>query len=81
MFSYIDNFRLPLARSDGILSGSALDSGCLVGWHNGPVATHAARGWAYLRVAIYRYPFVALDPAVSEDEGVATIATGDAPSR
>ena len=61
MFSYIDNFRLPLARSDGILSGSALDSGCLVGWHNGPVAKHAARGWAYLRVAIYRYPFVALD--------------------
>ena len=31
MFSYIDNFRLPLARSDGILSGSTPDSCCLVG--------------------------------------------------
>ena len=37
MFSYIDNFRLPLARSDGILPGSTLDSGCLVGWHKGPL--------------------------------------------
>ena len=52
----------------------------------------ATRGWAYLRVAIYRYSFVALDwsrwigraglvaldPAVSEDKGVATMATSHA---
>ena len=51
MFSYIDNFRLPLARSDGILSGSTLDSCCLVGWI-GPLRRReslAARGWAYHR--------------------------------
>ena len=35
----------------------------------------------YLSLSICHARLVALDPAVSEDEGVATIATSDAPSR
>ena len=61
MFSYIDNFRLPLARSDGILSGFRLLSGLAYRTRRDAVNHLATRGWAYLRVAIYRYSFVALD--------------------
>ena len=65
------------------------DSGCLVGWHNGPLRRSESPRCSrvglssrrYLSLFIGRAGLVALDPAVSEDKGVATIATSDAPSR
>ena len=66
MFSYIDSFRLPLARSDGILSGSTRDSCCLVGWHNGPVQAPMKIALLLAGEPIIASLFVALDPAVKK---------------